>query len=81
MFRDKPGSVSTASFLGRQVLAATFILAIFGWGGGFYDLHSLVQRTGCSVPLVSSAVTVHFLVGTVVVANLPRLYRRFACPR
>lgn len=84
MFRGKPGSVSTASFFGRNVLAATFVLAIFGWGVGFYGppiyLHSVVQRTGWSVPLVSSAVTVHFLVGTVVVANLPRLYRRFGLP-
>jgi hypothetical protein len=29
----------------------------------------------------SSAVTVHFLVGAVVVANLPALYRRFGLPR
>lgn len=34
-----------------------------------------VQRTGWSVSLVSSAVTLHFLVGAVAVANLPRLYR------
>ena len=31
-------------------------------------------------PDLSSAVTVHFLVGAVVVANLPALYRRFGLP-
>lgn len=70
----------TQSFFGWKVVTATFVLAIFGWGVGFYGppvfLHAVVQRTGWSVALVSGAVTLHFLSGTVVVANLPRLYRR-----
>jgi len=73
------------SFFGWKVLAATFTLAIFGWGVGFYGppvfLHAVVQRTGWSVALVSGAVTLHFLAGTVVVANLPRLYRRAGVPQ
>ncbi|MNK10587.1 Major Facilitator Superfamily protein [compost metagenome] len=73
------------SFFGWKVLYATFVLAIFGWGVGFYGppvfLHAVVQRTGWSVALVSGAVTLHFLAGTVVVANLPRLYRRVGVPR
>lgn len=44
-------------------------------------LQMVVQRTGWSVALVSAAVTLHFLVGTAVVANLPRLYRLSAFPR
>lgn len=76
---------STPSFFGWKVLAATFTLAIFGWGIGFYGppvfLHAVVQRTGWSVALVSGAVTLHFLAGTVVVANLPRLYRRVGVPQ
>ncbi|CAB3868136.1 MFS transporter [Achromobacter deleyi] len=71
-------------FFGWNVLYATFTLAIFGWGVGFYGppvfLHAVVQRTGWSVALVSAAVTLHFLCGTVVVANLPRLYRRWGLP-
>src|SRR4029077_1447183 len=35
------------------------------------------QLRGWPVALVSAAVTVHFLVGAVVVANLPALHRRF----
>lgn len=69
----------TTPFFGWHVVAATFVLAIFGWGVGFYGppiyLQMVVQRTGWSVALVSTAVTLHFLVGAVVVANLPRLYQ------
>ena len=69
----------TTPFFGWHVVAATFVLAVFGWGVGFYGppiyLQMVVQRTGWSVALVSSAVTLHFLVGAAVVANLPRLYR------
>ncbi|MBB1593546.1 MFS transporter [Achromobacter sp. UMC46] len=76
---------SAQSFFGWKVLAATFTLAVFGWGVGFYGppvfLHAVVQRTGWSVALVSGAVTLHFLAGTVVVANLPRLYRRAGVPQ
>ncbi|MGH8818735.1 MAG: MFS transporter [Achromobacter pestifer] len=76
---------SDRPFFGWKVLAATFTLAIFGWGVGFYGppvfLHAVVQRTGWSVALVSGAVTLHFLAGTVVVANLPRLYRRAGVPQ
>lgn len=72
-------SSTTASFFGWHVVAATFVLAVFGWGVGFYGppiyLQMVVQRTGWSVALISAAVTLHFLVGAAVVANLPRLYR------
>jgi MFS family permease len=71
-------------FFGWRVVTATFILAIFGWGVGFYGppiyLQMVVQRTGWSVTLVSTAVTLHFLVGAAVVANLPRLYRLSSVP-
>ncbi|WP_035715875.1 MFS transporter [Azorhizobium doebereinerae] len=66
-------------FFGWHVVAATFVLAVFGWGVGFYGppvfLYEVVARTGWPVRIVSAAVTTHFLVGAVVVANLPRLYR------
>lgn len=74
----------TGPFFGWHVVAATFVLAVFGWGVGFYGppiyLQMVVQRTGWSVALVSVAVTVHFLVGAVVVANFPRLYRLAGVP-
>lgn len=71
-------------FFGWYVVSATFVLAVFGWGVGFYGppvfLQTVVQRTGWSVALVSAAVTVHFLSGAVVVANLPRLYKKLSVP-
>jgi MFS family permease len=76
---------ASSAFFGWKVLSATFVLAIFGWGVGFYGppvfLHAVVQRTGWSIALVSGAVTLHFLAGTLVVANLPRLYRRVGVAR
>jgi MFS family permease len=73
-----------SSFFGWHVVAATFLLAMFGWGVGFYGppiyLLMVVQRTGWPVAFVSAAVTMHFLIGAVVVANLPRLYRRWGVP-
>ena len=73
-----------ASFFGWRVVAGAFVLAVFGWGLGFYGppiyLHAVQETHGWSVALVSGAVTVHFLAGAVVVANLPRLYRRYGLP-
>lgn len=67
-------------FFGVRVVRAAFVLAAFGWGVGFYGppiyLHAVVVRTGWSVTLVSAAVTLHFLSGVLVVANLPRLHAR-----
>src|SRR5262249_50245365 len=71
-------------FFGWRVVAAAFVLAVFGWGLGFYGppiyLHAVVQRTGWPVALVSTAVTCHFLAGALVVANLTAMYRRFGLP-
>ncbi len=71
-------------FYGWRVVAAAFVLAVFGLGMGFHGpaiyLHALHGRTGWPLALVSTAVTVHFLAGAGVVANLPALYRRFGIP-
>jgi hypothetical protein len=75
---------SPVPFFGRRVIAAAFVLATFGWGLGFYGppvyLQAVREARDWSVVLVSSAVTLHFLVGAIVVANLPALYRRFGLP-
>lgn len=74
-----------AGFFGSRVVAATFVMAVFGWGIGFYGppifLYAVLQRTDWSVSLGSAAVTVHFLAGTLVIVNLPRLYQRFGLAR
>ena len=71
-------------FYGWRVVAATFVLAVFGLGMGFHGpavyLHAVQARTGWPLTLISTAVTVHFLTGAVAVANLPALYRRFGIP-
>lgn len=71
-------------FFGKTVLACTFILAMIGWGIGFYGppiyMQAVIERTGWPIAQVSAAVTLHFLSGTVVIANLPRLYARFGIP-
>ena len=43
-------------------------------------LHAVAQRSGWSLALVSGAVTLHFLTGAAVVANLPCIYRRVGVP-
>jgi MFS family permease len=71
-------------FYGWRVVGAAFLLAMFGLGMGFHGpaiyLHVVHETRGWPLALISSAVTVHFLVGAVVVANLPALHRRFGIP-
>jgi len=68
-------------FFGWRVVWAAFVVAVFGWGVGFYGppvfLHAIHEARGWPVSLVSAAVTCHFLLGAVVVANLAALHRRF----
>jgi len=71
-------------FYGWRVVGAAFALAFFGWGLGFYGppvyLHAVREARGFSLGVVSTAVTVHYLAGAIVVANVPALYRRFGLP-
>ena len=72
------------SFYGWRVVGAAFVLAVFGLGIGFHGppiyLQAVRETRGWSLILVSTAVTVHFLIGAFVVASLPALYRRFGFP-
>jgi hypothetical protein len=69
------------SFYGWRVVGAAFVLGVFGWGLGFYGppvfLSVLQETRGWPLALISTAVTVHFLVGAVSGANLPAMHRRF----
>lgn len=75
---------SSGTFYGWRVVGAAFVLAVFGWGMGFYGppvFLSVVRETrGWPLILISTAVTVHFLVGAVAGASLPVFYRRFGAP-
>ncbi|MCC5618889.1 MFS transporter [Nostoc sp. CHAB 5836] len=72
---------TTLPFRGWRVVWAAFVVAVFGWGVGFYGppvfLFAVQEARGWSLPLTSAAVTAHFLFGALVVANLPALHRRF----
>ena len=76
---------TSRTFYGWRVVSAAFVLAVFGWGMGFYGppvfLSVLYETRGWPLALLSTAVTVHFLTGAVIGANLPALYRRFCAPR
>jgi MFS family permease len=75
---------SRPRFYGWTVVAAAFVVAVFGWGVGFYGppiyLKAVQDARGWSVALVSLAMTLHFLVGAIVVANLPKLHSQFGLP-
>jgi MFS family permease len=75
-----PGTV-----LRWRAVWSAFALAMFGWGVGFCGppvyLPTVIERTGWPLSLVSMAVTVHFLLGAIVIANLPALYRRLGISR
>jgi MFS family permease len=68
-------------FFGWRVVWAAFVVAIFGWGVGFYGppvfLEAVRAARGWPVALVSAAVTCHFLAGALVVARLSALHARF----
>src|SRR5205085_4990577 len=72
------------TFFGWRIVAAVFVLATFGWGLGFYGppvfLHAVHEARGWSLAIISTGVTIHFLFGAVVVANLPKLYKAFSIP-
>ena len=74
----------TSQFFGWRVTAAAFVLAVFGWGLGFYGppVYLLVVREahGWPVALISAAVTLHYLCGAAVITQLPKLYQRFGLP-
>jgi hypothetical protein len=68
-------------FYGWRVVGAAFVLAVFGWGMGFYGpsvfLSVVREARGWPLAFISTAVTVHFLIGAVVGAGLPAFHRRF----
>ena len=72
---------ASGHFFGWRVIWAAFVVAVFGWGTGFFGppvfLYTIAQTRGWSIGLVSAAVTTHFLCGAFFVANMPAIYRRF----
>src|SRR4029077_15578606 len=75
----------TGTFFGWRVVTGAFVLAVFGWGIGFYGppvfLQTIRTTRDWPVALVFTAVTVHFLLGAPAAANLPAIHRRFGIAR
>ena len=78
---NTPVAKPNGIFFGWHVVAATFVLAMFAWGIGFYGalvlLHAVRETKGWRLEVISAAITTHFLFGAIVVANLPKLHQRF----
>ncbi|MFM7343902.1 MAG: MFS transporter [Tagaea sp.] len=74
-----------STFFGWRVVWAAFVVAVFGWGLGFYGppilMKTVQDRHDWPTWLVSAAVTFHFLVGAAAVTRLPGLHKRFGIPR
>lgn len=74
-------STSTGTFFGWRVTGGAFVLAVFGWGLGFYGppvfLGVLHETRGWSLGLISVAITLHYLVGSALASQLPALHARF----
>lgn len=70
----------TERFYGWRVVHAAFVLGVFGWGIGFFGppifLSVIHESRGWSLAMISAAVSLHFLAGTVTGANLPAFHRR-----
>jgi MFS family permease len=80
-----PSATSTGTFFGWWVTAGAFVLAIFGWGLGFYSLPVFLgvlhETRGWPLGLISGAMTLHLLVGSLMAARLPLLHARIGLAR
>ncbi len=69
------------SFFGWKVVWAAFVVAMFGYGVGFYGLpaflHAVEAGRGWPVWIASAAVTCHLLAGALIVTRLAQLHTRF----
>lgn len=67
-------------FHGWKVVAAAFLVAMFGWGLGFYGsgvyLATLADRHGWGTGTVGAAITGYYLLGAATLTTVPRLIER-----
>jgi MFS family permease len=74
-------AAGTRLYQGWKVVACAFLIAVFGWGFGFYGigvfLAELVERHGWATSSVASAVTVLYLVGAALIAFVGSAFERF----
>ena len=64
-----------------RVVWTAFVVAVFGWGVGFYGpgvyLAALHRSHDWPIATISLAITAHFLVSAILITALPDVYRRF----
>lgn len=77
--------MSEANRDGSRVVWTAFVVAVFGWGVGFYGpgvyLAALHQVHGWPIATISLAITAHYLVSAVLITCLPDAYRHFGVAR
>lgn len=68
-------------FHGWKVVVAAFVVALFGWGLGFYGpgvyLAALTEARGWDIAAIASAITFYYLVGATVTVYVGDLFDRF----
>ena len=66
---------------GWRVVAAAFLIALFGWGLGFYGpgiyLVALEERHGWPRAEISLAITTYYLAGATLILFAGRIFERF----
>ena len=71
-------------FYGWNVVGATFVMALFSFGLGFYGIAvyvaTLQQLYGWSASAVSLPVTVYYVAGALLTAAIAGVYERFGAP-
>ena len=73
--------MSALYFYGWNVVGATFVMALFSFGLGFYGLTVYVAALqglhGWAASTVSAPITVHYVVGALLTTSIGDLYERF----
>jgi len=68
-----------------RIVWVAFVVAMFGWGVGFYGpavyLPTLHRTHGWPISAISAAITAHYLASAALIAGLPEAYRRFGVGR
>jgi MFS family permease len=74
-------AAKTGIYHGWLVVGAAFLIALFGWGIGFYGpgiyLVSLQQRHGWPTAEISSAITTYYLLGATLILFAGGVFERF----
>src|SRR6516165_11535543 len=72
--------MNTRYFYGWNVVGATFVMALFSFGLGFYGVAvyvaTLQQLHGWSASTVSAPVTVYYVAGALLTAAIASVYER-----